>query len=565
MINKIRHMWRRRNNGLKYRAVNPDDIFLDSTNLPSFNRDQFEGRIETSITKKTLLVLKYSFIFVLIVFTYRAFYLQVVRGDYYMIKAMNNSLNKEVIFSHRGIIADRNDVPLAWNEEKDGKNYDNRKYIISGGLSHLLGFVKYPGQDAKGNYYSYNILGQDGVEKYFDARLQGKNGAMLTEVDVKGKVESQSTLEPPINGEKIYLSIDSRINRELYRQIASAVENSGFAGGAGVIMDTETGEVIASASYPDYDSNIMTEGKDKTKIAEYLLSKTRPSLDRVVSGLYAPGSIVKPFVALGILQEKIISAEKTILTEGFLSLPNPYDPENPTIFKDWKNHGVVDMRRAIAVSSDVYFYIMGGGYKGQKGLGILKIDEYVSKFLFGVATKGFFDGPSGTIPTPEWKKKNFNGEDWRVGNTYHTAIGQYGFQVTPLQIARAVTGIANEGVIVEPTVIKGEQGARVEVEGIESKNYKIVKEGMRLAVTDATAIALNIPGVQVAAKTGTAELGSAKKRVNSWVEGYFPYENPRYTFAIVLENGPTSYKVSAMQVMGHTMTWIRDNASEYVK
>ena len=88
---------------------------------------------------------------------------------------------------------------------------------------------------------------------------------------------------------------------------------------------------------------------------------------------------------------------------------------------------------------------------------------------------------------------------------------------------------------------------------------------MRLAVTSATAIALNVPGVEVAAKTGTAELGSAKSKINSWVEGFFPYNNPRYTFALVLENGPTTYKVSAMQAMGHTITWMRDNAEEYVK
>jgi penicillin-binding protein 2 len=565
MLHKLKNLWKKRIRSGGRNSVNPDEIFLDSSNLPSFNRDQFEGRIEKSISKNTLLILKYSFLVIALIFISRAFYLQIVDGDFYINKAVNNSLKKEIIFSHRGIVVDRNDVSLAWNEEKDGKNYDNRKYIDLGGFAHLLGFVKYPGQDSKGNYYSYNILGQDGVEKHLDDALHGQNGAMLTEISVKGKVESQSTLEPPVNGDKIWLSVDSSVQSELYKQLASAVENSGFAGGAGVIMDTKTGEVLATASYPDYNSNVMTEGKDKTKIAEYLLSKNRPSLDRVVSGLYAPGSIVKPFIALGILEEKIIGADTKILTEGFLSLPNPYDPEHPSIFKDWKNHGVVDLRRAIAVSSDVYFYIMGGGYKGQKGLGITKIDEYVSKFLFGVPTSGFFDGPSGTIPTPEWKKKTFDNEDWRVGDTYHTAIGQYGFQVTPLQIARAVTGIANEGTIVEPTIIKDEQGSKTIIEGIEKKNYKIVKEGMRMAVTDATAIALNIPGVTSGAKTGTAELGSAKKKVNSWVEGFFPYENPRYTFAIVLENGPTTYKVSAMQVMGHTLRWMKENASEYVK
>jgi penicillin-binding protein 2 len=545
--------------------VNPDEIFLDSSNLPSFNRDQFEGRIETPISKISLNVLKYIFLAIALLFVYRALSLQVANGDFYVARAANNNLKKEVIFAHRGIIADRNDVNIAWNEEKDGSEYDKRVYMKSGGLSHLLGYVKYPGQDSKGNFYSYSILGQDGIEKYLDTRLAGINGDKLTEVSVKGVVESQSTLEPPQNGEKINLSIDAGVNAELYKQIASAVENSGFTGGAGVIMDAHTGEILATASYPDYDSNVMTDGTDKTKINQYLSSKKQPFLDRVVSGLYAPGSIMKPFIALGVLQEKIIDPLQQIFTEGFLSLPNPYDSSKPTIFKDWKNHGYVDMREAIAVSSDVYFYIVGGGFEGKKGLGIAKIDEYISKFLFGVGTIDIFSGPEGTIPTPEWKAKTFDGEDWRVGNTYHTSIGQYGFQVTPLQIARAMTGIATEGTIVEPTIIKGEQGKTTVITNIDTKNYKIVKEGMRMAVTDATAIALNIPGVTVAAKTGTAELGSAKTKVNSWVEGFFPYENPKYVFALVLENGPTTYKVSAMRAMSDTLSAVRDSKPEYVK
>jgi penicillin-binding protein 2 len=547
------------------RSVNPDEIFLDSSNLPSFDRDQFEGRIETPISKFSLGFLKYIFILIALIFIYRAAYLQVANGDYYIARAANNNLKKQVIFAHRGIIADRNDKSVAWNEEKEGNEFDKRVYMTGSGLSHLLGYVKYPGQDSRGNFYSFSLEGQDGIEKFLNERLAGQNGAKLTEVTVKGVIESQSTLEPPQNGEKINLSIDADVNAELYRQLANAVEASGFSGGAGVIMDTHTGEILATASYPDYDSNVMTDGKDKAKINEYLQSKQQPFLDRVTSGLYAPGSIMKPFIALGIVQEKIIDPMQQMLTKGFLSLPNPYNPDKPTIFKDWKNHGYVDLREAIAVSSDVYFYVTGGGFENQKGLGIAKIDDYVSKFLFGVATEGFFAGPTGTIPTPEWKKKTFNGEEWTLGNTYHTSIGQYGFQVTPLQVARSVTGIATEGTIVDPVILKGEQGKITEVKGVDKKNYKIVKEGMRMAVTDATAIALNIEGVKVAAKTGTAELGSAKKKINSWVEGFFPYDNPRYTFAIVLENGPTTYSISAMQTMGRTMTWMRDNKPEYIQ
>lgn len=565
MFHRLSRILKRNINNSRKKSVDPDEIFLDSSNLPSFNKDQFEGRIETPISKFSLVFLKYVFLVIAVIFVGRAVFLQVNNGSYYASRALNNNLNKEVIFAHRGVISDRNDIPLAWNEESTNNEYDKRMYVDDGGFAHLLGFVKYPGKDSAGNFYSYYIAGQDGIEKFFDEKLRGLNGAKLTEVSVKGVIESQSTLEPPVNGDKINLSVDYLVEKEMYKQIESAALNSGFTGGAGVMMDTVTGEVIAMVSYPDYNSNIMTDGTDRSKINEYIRSKQQPFLDRSITGLYAPGSILKTFVALGILQEKIIDPLKEIHTIGYLSLPNPYNPDNPTIFKDWKNHGSVDLRRAIAVSSDVYFYITGGGFMGQKGLGIDRISEYVFKFLFGSPTEGFFAGPAGTVPTQDWKKETFDGEAWSVGNTYHTAIGQYGFQVTPLQVVRGVSGIATEGTIVEPTIIKGEQGKKTKVSGIDQKNYKIVKEGMRMAVTDGTAIALNVVGVEVAAKTGTAELGSAKTKINSWVEGFFPYDNPKYTFAIVLENGPTTYKVSAMQVMGRVVTWMRDGGMEYVK
>lgn len=565
MFNRLFQRFKKRGIRSKNISVNPDEIFLDSSNIPSFNRDQFEGRIETPIPRAYLAVLKFLFVATVSVFAVRGVFLQIAKGDYYFIKASTNNLKKEIIFSHRGIIADRNDKLLAWNVESENNDFDLRSYIDKPGFANVLGFVKYPAQDSSGNFYSFSVTGQDGIEKYLDQKLAGENGAKLSEVSVKGEIESQSTLEPPINGEKTSLSIDSDVQSALYRNIADAVERSGFVGGAGVIMNAKTGEVLAMVSYPDYDSNIMTEGKDKEKIAGLLQSKRQPFLDRAVSGLYAPGSIVKAYLATGVLQENIINPRKFIHTVGYISVPNPYDSTNPSIFKDWKNNGDVDLRRALAVSSDVYFYIVGGGFGEQKGLGISKIDDYMNKFLFGTATEGFFSGPSGTIPSPEWKKLTFGNDIWRIGDTYHTAIGQYGFQVTPLQIARAMTGIANEGTIVSPTIIKNEQGTTTPIEGIDKNNYKIVKEGMRMAVTDGTAIALNISGVDVAGKTGTAELGTAKQRVSSWVEGFFPYENPKYTFAVVLENGPASYAVSSMQAMGHTLSWITENADEYVK
>lgn len=544
--------------------IDPDEIFLDSSNIPSYNKDQFEGRLEKPISVVSLFMISFLFVVLVIGFSIRVVKLQIVEGKDYLKISNQNTLRKDIIFSDRGIIMDRNSKELAWNEYVTGEDFPRRRYLDLEGLSNLLGHIKYPKKDTSGFFYSLETSGGDGIEKYFNEKLVGKNGVKLTEVDVQGNIHSESAVIAPIHGEELHLSIDADVQDRLSHFLARAVNESGFQGGAGVIMNSQTGEILSIVTYPQYDSEVMTEGKDSSIISKYFTNQQKPFLDRAISGLYAPGSIVKPFIALGALNEKIISPEKKIESKGFITVPNPYDPSKPSIFKDWKVNGWTNVQEALAVSSDVYFYAVGGGYKDQKGLGISKIDEYLGKFLFGVKTTNFFEGPSGNIPTPEWKEKTFNGEKWVLGNTYHTSIGQYGFQVTPVQVVRALTGIVNNGKIVSPVILKDQKGDISLISGIEDKNYEEVKKGMRLAVTNGTAIALNVAGTSAGAKTGTAEVGVRKDRINSWVEGFFPFENPKYVFTVVLESGPTSYKISAMQVMGSVITWIRDNRPEYL-
>lgn len=549
----------------RYSDLDLDEVFLDAGNISNLDKDQFEGRIEKPIKEVNVSLVLIVFLCIVGGFLYKVNILQIKNGLWYKERSEKNTLRQDVVFAERGVIVDRKDVPLAWNEFDESFYFPKRRYVDQSGFSTILGFIKYPQRDTKGVLYSFYSSGQDGVEKFYDNFLRGSNGAKLTEVDVRGVVESQSTIEPPQNGLKLELSIDSKVQERLFHFLQYAVDESGFTGGAGVIMDVHTGEVLAMASYPEFDSEVMTEGKDVATIKKYSQNTKNPFLDRVSQGLYAPGSTMKPFIALGVLEENIIDPRTKILSTGALTLPNPFDPDKPTIFKDWKAHGYTDMREALAVSSDVYFYTVGGGFKNQKGLGIEKIDQYVGSFLFASSTTGFFDSPTGVIPTPKWKEENFNGEEWLLGNTYHSSIGQFGFQVTPLQMARAVGGIATEGTLVEPTILKGEQGRKTEVIDIKKENYTVVKEGMRLAVTNGTAGALLLPEVEVAAKTGTAELGSAKKYVNSWVSGFFPYKDPRYSFAVVLEKGPTTYKVSAMKVAGFTLKDLAVASPEYVK
>ena len=171
------------------------------------------------------------------------------------------------------------------------------------------------------------------------------------------------------------------------------------------------------------------------------------------------------------------------------------------------------------------------------------------------------------ISTPEWKAAHFNGEPWRVGDTYHTVIGQYGVLVTPLQILRGITAIANGGRMITPNILKSPDGlaANSIVLPIDPEHLRVVREGMRLSVREGTAKGLNTPVVEIAAKTGTAELGETRERVNSWVTGFWPYQTPHYAFVVVMEKGSRHNTIGATFVMRQMIDWMQVYTPEYLK
>jgi penicillin-binding protein 2 len=423
--------------------------------------------------------------------------------------------------------------------------------------------------DKTGNYWQGEFKGIDGLEKEYDNVLKGENGAKIIETDALGKVYSENIVNTPKQGTNLITTIDSRIQAELFNLIKNLSANRTFIGGSGVIMDAQNGEIITTTSFPEYSSEILSLGKDVGIINSYLTDKRKVFLDRNISGLYTPGSIVKPFFALGALVEGIIDPYKKILSTGSISIPNPYFPNQKTVFKDWQVNGWTNMMEALAVSSDVYFYEIGGGFENQKGLGITNLEKYAK--LFGFGNKTGVDLPDekfGTIPSPNWKILNFKGDPWRIGDTYHTAIGQYGFQVTPMEMVRAVAAIANIGTMLTPHLILSdtEKENQKTLLNLNQEYFNTVHEGMRLAVTSGTVSALNVPYVEVAAKSGTAQIGLAKDKVNSWVIGFFPYENPKYAFAIMMEAGPSSSgSGAASAIMRQLLDWMSINTPEYFK
>jgi penicillin-binding protein 2 len=560
---------RRRNH-----EIDPDEILIDAHSVGDFDRDQFEGRMEKPIPKSVLYSVLIAFFVIALAYVIQAGNLQIIHGSEYRDRSQANLLRPVPIFASRGIIYDRNGVPLAWNAPAsfgtttpvDAESFvAERDYATTTGLSHVLGYVQYPSKDKNGYYYQEDFNGVDGVEKYYDSVLQGENGSRLVEVDARGKAISENVVRPAAPGDSVTLSIDSKVQSALFNNIKDVADKAGFNGGAGIIMDVHTGEVLAMTSYPEYSSQVMSDKEDVAAIKSYLTDSSLPFLDRITSGLYTPGSIVKPYVAMAALTEKIIDPLKVIHDTGSISLANPYNPSQVSVFRDWKAIGDEDMRQAIAMSSDVYFYTVGGGYKDQPGLGISRLDKYWKMFGFGSSTApSFFSGPAGLIPTPEWKKNTF-GEDWYLGDTYHTAIGQYGFQVTPVQVIRAVSAMANYGTLLTPQILKGSQPHIEGTVPLATSDFNIVHEGMRRGAQTGVAKALNVPYVDVAAKTGTAELGVSKANVNSWVTGFWPYQDPKYAFAVVMDHGSVQNLIGAAAVMRQQLDWMNVNAPGYLK
>src|SRR3989338_3664721 len=575
--------WQRKE---KIRETAPDEIFLDSSNLQSHNERQFEGRVEQPIGGRAIWSAGIVFIIISIVFSVRTYNLQITHGTEFSDISRNNRLDRSLIFATRGLIYDRTGRELAWNESPLSIRSDVaidsatssvfalRKYSSLPGLSHLIGFIRYPKADANGTWWREEYAGISGVELSFDSVLQGKNGNTMREIDAREHIVRENLISPARNGADIKLSIDAEVQSELYKILSSHAIANRFNGGASVIMNVHSGEILALASFPEYDHTAFTEGNTRA-VRDAINNPRTPMLNRAVAGAYTPGSIIKPIFAAAALKEEIISPDKQILSTGAIKIPNPYDPTRPSVFKDWAVHGLVDMRTAIAVSSDEYFYTIGGGYGGQKGLGINRIDEYARNFGLATSTGiALWGEVSGVIPTPEWKESVFGKDDpWRIGDTYKTAIAQNGFQITALRAVRFVSAIANGGRLLTPQLLAQSDNASSTASyistGVSDEYLEVAREGMRLAVVstrkDATVKSLNIGGIRIAAKTGTAQTGVNNESMNSWSVGFWPAENPRYAYATVLEKAPAGTLAGAAPAMLPFFQWLIVHKPEYVE
>jgi len=544
-----------------------EEVLLDASNIPAFNQGRLEGKREVPIRRRSVATVGIIFTLIALIFLYQIFTLQIVNGEEFRAIAENNRVEKVVIIAERGVVYDRRGEIVAWNEVKDNSEYDFpiRAYTDQLGLGQVLGYVSYPKRDSRGFFFRTDYLGRSGVELAFDEILKGENGSKIIEVDALSNTVSEFVIEPTRGGTELHLSIDAGLSQAMYDIISTSSIQAGFRSGAGAIMDVHTGELLALTSFPSYDPEIMADGDDVAKIAEYNNDDRLPFLNKVIGGAYTPGSIVKPFVAYAALEEGVVSPDKEFYSSGEIVIPNPYNPSNPSIFRDWRAHGKMTMREAIAFSSNVYFYIIGGGFDGQAGIGITKMAANYHRFGLGELTGvNLAQEQSGVVPDPAWKREVF-ADDWRLGDTYFTAIGQFGFLTTPIQMLRAYAALANGGTLLEPHAQKGFQSEKIDI-GLNQEYLQIIHEGMRQTVNypGGTARSLERSDVAIAAKSGTAEVGSGNAFVHSWAAGFWPYENPQYAFILMMDRAPRSNALGATRIMGDVVEWMSINRPEYL-
>lgn len=434
-----------------------------------------------------------------------------------------------------------------------------REYTDGAIFSHVLGYEGKLKQEELEQYPEYglaDIVGKQGLEKAYESVLRGKNGADRVEVDALGKVKKELGTVDPIPGSDIILNIDAGLQKKMFDSLSKLLEEKGLKRATAIALNPETGGVLGMVSLPSYDNNLFSGGIDQKHYQELITDETKPLFNRAISGEYPPGSTIKPVIAAAALSERVVNEHTEIESRGGISVGKFF-------FGDWKAHGFTDIRRAIAVSSDVYFYSVGGGYGNIPGLGMRRMKAYEELFGYGKETGIDIPGEAnGFLPDPDWKQQRF-GERWYIGDDYHAAIGQGFVTATPLQILNSVATIANGGTLRMPRIVAQIRDASGKLSSVEApimrKDFvdanilKIVREGMRETVTEGTAQMLRDLPVEAAGKTGTAQFGTGKD-THGWFVSFAPYERPTIAM-IVLVEGQGEEGYNAVPVTKEVYQW----------
>ncbi|OCG71072.1 penicillin-binding protein 2 [Gilliamella sp. Occ3-1] len=563
--------------------------------------------------------------------------LQILNYSYYSTKSNDNRIEIIPISPNRGMIYDRNGMPLAINNityqlniipdktknlnkqfdelkkivdltdedietfQKERRNYkahrpvplkddltekqiarfvvdqhrfpfvsivgiQHRYYPYGSSLTHILGYIsKINSQDKQrladenktSDYVATFNIGKMGIEKYYEDVLHGTPGYEKVEVNSRGRIVRQLNQHPPQAGEDIYLSINLKL--QLYIEQLLAGRKA-----AVVAIDPNNGEILALVSSPSYDSNSFVGGISSTKYRELLKDPSKPLFNRALLGAYPPASTVKPFISIAALSEGVITPKSVVNDPGWWQLPG-----TERRYRDWLKwgHGRVDILRAIEESVDTYFYQVA------YDMGIDRLNSWMTKFGYGQRT-GIDISPNeetrAVMPSREWKIKRHK-KSWLQGDTIPVGIGQGYWTATPIQMAKALTTLINNGKTYTPHFLlykksdilnSNELQPLVKPEkylednslvNVKSTYWNVAKEGMRRVMFGSRGTARKLytdAKYQAAGKSGTAQVYGLKQdevynahkipehlRDHALFIAYAPYDKPKIALAIVLENG----------------------------
>ncbi len=446
------------------------------------------------------------------------------------------------------IEAHRNELP-----ELETHDEQRRRYPSGGFAAHLIGYVGEISENDLNDprYSAYDpgdVVGKSGVEETYDEILRGQDGSRDVVVDTHGKEVGTWGQELAVPGKDLRLTIDIDVQRAAEQAIEGKT-------GAIVAMDPHTGEILAMVSRPIFDPNEFAVKLTKEYWNSINSDPNHPMLNKAIQAQLAPGSTFKIIMSLAGLQEGVAQPMHVMCNGGgiFYGQFRACD----------KHHGMVDIEHAIPWSCDTFYYTLADK------LGIETIAKYGSEVGIGVKTGvDLPDEATGIMPSPAWKQKAQH-QPWYAGEVISVGIGQGAVQASPLQLARALGGIASGGALRRPHVVFPEElspdqrtsiadnfpGAGDKTISMSTENWQLITDAMAATTTSGTAHAAHLEGIDFAGKTGTAQvvshsfgdkgMGKGNQRANAWFVGMTPRRNPDIVVAVLVEHGGFGAEASA--------------------
>lgn len=462
------------------------------------------------------------------------------------------------------------------------KSIPIREYITPEIFSHSLGYTGLisdleMAEKEQEDYDLNDFIGKSGIELAYEKYLRGVNGNTQVEVDASGRpIKVLGNVEPE-PGNIVELSIDAGLQTELYKSFPEGSK------GAAVAMNPKTGEILALVSVPGFNNNLFAPGISQKDYSDLLQNKNLPLFNRSIAGTYPPGSTIKMVTAAAALQENVVTKNTIINDGGVLVINNQFNPSIKYNFYGWKRDGLgpMNVRDAIAESSDIYFYTVAGGHPNSPitGLGADKLAQYYRKFGMGQKTGIDIQGEkAGVVADPAWKANYFQNDPisskWYLGDTYHISIGQGDMLTTPLQVAMWTSAIANNGTANKPRLLKkvtsqeGEMIYEPKSElliqpSVASEHMRAVQEGMRENVIGASGSGRQLATLSItsAGKTGTSQFdGSDPSRTHAWFTSYAPYEDPEIVVTVLVEAGGEGH-AAAVPIARNALKWWSEHRS----